>query len=74
MQEILNFATVLTVAVFVAAMISTLYASGLRLWAAGGLDKEGYARIMPRVGSVVCFSGCVFIVLFALWLMIPLFH
>ena len=39
-----------------------------------GLDREGYARIMPRVGSVICFSGCVFIVLFALWLMIPIFH
>ncbi len=74
MQEFINFATVLVVAVCVAGMISTLYASGLRLWAAGGLDREGYARIMPRVGSVVCFAGCVFIVLFALWLMIPIFH
>ena len=60
MQEFINFATVLVVAVCVAGMISTLYASGLRLWAAGGLDREGYARIMPRVGSVICFAGCVF--------------
>lgn len=74
MQELMNFATVLAVAVSVAGMISILYASGLRLWAAGGLDKDGFARIMPRVGSVVCFTGCVFIVLFALWLMIPVFH
>ena len=74
MQEFINFATVLVVAVCVAGMISTLYASGLRLWAAGGLDREGYARIMPRVGSVICFAGSVFIVLFALWLMIPIFH
>ena len=37
MQEFINFATVLVVAVCVAGMISTLYASGLRLWAAGGV-------------------------------------
>ena len=74
MQELMNFATVLIVAVGIAGCIGVMYASGLRLWAAGGLDREGYARIMPRVGSVICFTGCVFIVLFALWLMIAIFH
>ena len=74
MSQVLSFVTVLVVAVVVAGMISTLYASGLRLWAAGGIDKDGNARIMQRVGSVICFTGCVFIVLFALWLMIPFFH
>ena len=48
---------------------------GLNLWARGSvLDSRGNARIMLRAGSVVCFIACVAIVLFALWLMVPLFH
>ena len=48
---------------------------GLNLWARGSvLDSRGNARIMLRVGSVVCFTACVAIVLFALWLMVLLFH
>ena len=51
------------------------YAVGLNLWARGSvLDSRGNARIMLRAGSVVCFIACVAIVLFALWLMVPLFH
>ena len=74
-QEILNFVAVLAVAVATAGIISALYAVGLNLWARGStLDSQGNARIMLRVGSVVCFTGCVSIVLFALWLMVPLFH
>lgn len=74
-QEILNFAAVLVVTVAMAGTVSTLYAVGLRLWARGTvLDAGGNARILVRVGSVVCFTACVAVVLFALWLMIPLFH
>ena len=29
---------------------------------------------MIRLASAVCFAACVAIVLFALWLMIPMFH
>ena len=53
---------------------STLYATGLRLWAGSGVDGEGNAHLMARLGSVVCFAACIAIVLFALWLMIPMFH
>lgn len=54
MQEFINFATVLVVAVCVAGMISMLYASGLRLWAAGGLDREGCAHYAARgVGDLL---------------------
>lgn len=74
MAEITSFVTVLVVAICVACAISTLYASGLRLWAGGGLDSNGNAHILHRVCSVLCFTACVAIVLFALWLMIPLFH
>ena len=70
----MNFLIVLTVAVCIAGTISFLYASGLRLWACGAVDSEGNAHLLHRVGSVICFTTCVVIVLFALWLMIPLFH
>lgn len=74
MQEVLNFLTVLVVAVGVASTIGVLYASGLRMWAQGGIDEQGIPHLMPRIVSVVCFTACVLIVLFALWLMIPFFH
>ena len=74
MQELLNLALVLAVAVFTAGSIATLYASGLRLWAAADADLSRPAHITRRVGSAVCFAACVFIILFALWLMIPIFH
>lgn len=73
-QEIVNFITVLVAAVLISSTIGALYASGLRLWIAGKADPEGNVHVLHRIGSVVCFAGCVFIVLFALWLMIPFFH
>ncbi len=73
-HEIANFVTVLATAVGISSLIGMLYASGLRFWAEGKLDADGNAHLMHRVGSVVCFSACVFVVLFALWLMIPVFH
>mgnify|MGYP001031958755 FL=1 len=76
MQEFINFATVLVVAVCVAGMISTLYASGLRLWAKSGAPEggDGCRNYLFRFASVACFAACVVVVLFALWLMIPMFH
>ena len=71
-QEIVSFITVLVVAVCVACSISVLYASGLRLWARADGDVE--LRLTTRLASAVCFAACVAIVLFALWLMIPMFH
>lgn len=73
-QEIISFVTVLVVAVVVASAISSLYALGLRLWARGAVEAEGGAHMLPRLFSCVCFAACIAIVLFALWLMIPLFH
>lgn len=74
MQEVFNFLTVLVVAVGIAGGLGVLYASGLRLWAQGGIDSKGNARILSRLCSVICFVACVVIILFALWLMIPIFH
>lgn len=75
MAEVLNFVTVLLVAVVVASSISVLYATGLRLWAKSCVvDVHGRESITNRLFSVVCFALCVVIVLFALWLMIPQFH
>lgn len=74
LSEVANFAIVLVTAVGVASIISSLYASGLRLWAAGALDSNGNPHLFTRLCAVVCFTACVAIVLFALWLMIPAFH
>lgn len=74
LQEVASFVTVLVVAICVAGAISALYATGLRLWASGEVDAQGDAHLMARLGSVVCFAACIAIVLFALWLMVPIFH
>ena len=75
MQEVINFLTVLLVAVGIAGGIGTMYASGLRLWARSAVaEQEGDSYLGSRVVSVACFVACVVVVLFALWLMIPLFH
>ncbi|MDO5334816.1 MAG: hypothetical protein Q4F23_01895 [Coriobacteriia bacterium] len=74
MDVVMSFVAVLAVAVAVAGAIGLLYASGLRLWAAGALDSSGNAHLGYRIVSVLCFSACAVIVLFALWLMIPAFH
>ena len=75
MEEVISFFTVLIVAVVVAGAVSTLYASGLRLWSHGEEMAEGEsAHITWRIGGAVCFAACAAIILFALWLMIPLFH
>lgn len=74
MEQVMNFVLVLVVAVTIAGSIGTLYASGLRLWAKGTVNGEGEAQLMPRIGSVICFGACVIIVLFALYLIIPVLH
>lgn len=80
-QEIGSFFIVLAVAVCVAGGIGLLYAVGLRLWLGGTVARGGEASGCPagptpgrRVGAIACFAACVLIVLFALWLMIPVFY
>lgn len=53
-----------------------MYASGLRLWAKSGSPEgsDGSPNYLVRFASVACFAACVVVVLFALWLMIPMFH
>ena len=70
MQEVTGFAPVLVTAGVVAAAIATLYSCGLRLWEK---SADGGAAV-ARVISIVCFAACVAIVLFALWLIVPIFH
>lgn len=41
MQELMNFATVLIVAVGIAGCIGVMYASGLRLWSKSGAPEGG---------------------------------
>ena len=76
MQELINFATVLIVAVGIAGGIGVMYASGLRLWSKSGASQsaDGSPNYLVRFASVACFAACVVVVLFALWLMIPMFH
>lgn len=75
MEEVMNFVTVLVVAVVIAGGIGTMYATGLRLWArSAAAEQEGDNFMGSRIASVACFAACVLVVLFALWLMIPMFH
>lgn len=75
MEEVISFLTVLIVAVVIAGGIGTMYATGLRLWARStAAEQEGHGFMGTRIASVACFVACVVVVLFALWLMIPLFH
>ncbi len=75
MYELINFLTVLVVAVGVASSIAVMYATGLRLWERSAVAKqEGSGYFGPRLASVACFTACMVVVLFALWLMIPQLH
>ena len=75
MEEVISFLTVLIVAVVIAGGIGTMYATGLRLWARStAAEQEGHGFMGARIASVACFVACVVVVLFALWLMIPLCH
>ncbi|MCD7101503.1 hypothetical protein [Pseudoclavibacter sp. 13-3] len=74
MPSLISFLTVLVVAVVIASVVSTLYATALRLWESGQVDRSGDAHLIARTGSVICFSLCVAIVLFTLWLIVPQFH
>lgn len=74
MQEVMSFLTVLVVDICVAGAICVLYASGIRMWARGAVDSEGNAHLGARIVSVCCFIACVLIVLFALYMIIPVFH
>ena len=74
MQEIIKLGMVLVCSVGIASLIAILYSTGLRLWSVSAQDKEGIAHMSSRIGSALCFAGCIAIVIFALWLMIPFFH
>lgn len=51
MQEFMNFATVLIVAVGIAGCIGVMYASGLRLWAKSGAPRVEMAPL------IICFDS-----------------
>lgn len=73
-MNIVNFLIVLVCAVGIAGMLAALYANGVRLLAHSSADEEGIHHMSSRVGAAFCFSVCAAIVLFALWLIIPVFH
>ena len=74
MEQVMEFVLVLVVDICVAASISVLYATGLRMWARGAVPAGTGGHITYRLASAMCFAACVVIVLVALWLMIPIFH
>lgn len=55
MQELMNFATVLIVAVGIAGCIGVMYASGLRLWAKSGVPEGGDGS--PQLSVSIRFGG-----------------
>lgn len=70
MQEVLNFILVLACAMGIAGGLSALYANGLRLL----MTSEGTASTGRKIGSYICFGACILVIVFALWLIIPIFH
>ncbi|MDO4442369.1 MAG: hypothetical protein Q4B69_00620 [Slackia sp.] len=74
LQEMADFVTVLLVTVGVSGLVASLYACGLRLWSAQDSTSNDGSCSLRRAGSIACFVACAFVVLFALWLMIPVFH
>lgn len=70
----LSFLIVLLVATAITTTVTSLYALGLRLWASSVVTARGEANLLARTASVLCFTVCVAIVLFALWLIVPQFH
>ncbi len=73
-MNIINFLIVLVCAVGIAGMLAALYANGVRLLAHAATDEESIHHMSSRVGAAFCFGVCIAIVLFALWLIIPMFH
>lgn len=73
-MNFLNFFIVLVCAVAIAGSLAALYANGVRLLAAASIDAEGIRHMKSRVGAAFCFAICAAIVLFALWLIVPVFH
>lgn len=69
-----NFFIVLVCAVAIAGALAALYANGVRLLAHASSDEEGVRHMSSRVGAAACFAMCIAIVIFALWLMVPVFH
>ncbi len=72
-MQVMNFLLVLVIAVLVASCLGFLYATGLRL-VTGDADQEGPVNGGKKAAGYVCFGLCILIVLFALYLIIPIFH
>ncbi len=70
MSEVINFFVVLACAVGIASGMSILYATGVRLW----INSENGEAAAKRVGAFVCFGACIVLIIFALYLIIPVFH
>ena len=73
-MELRNFAIVLACSVCIAGAVGALYANGIRLLSIAQQDAEGIHHMKTRILASVSFAVCVAIVLFALWLIIPIFH
>jgi hypothetical protein len=72
-MQVANFFLVLAVATGIACGVGFLFASGLRLLVGdeGRQNQVGSAR---KALAYLCFAGCVAVVVYALYLIIPVFH
>ena len=64
-----SFLIVAGVVLLTTVVLTTFYASGVRL-----LETAGAPSAVTRVGAYACFAVCVAAVLFGLWVIIPQFH
>lgn len=72
-MQFTNFLLVLVVAVAIASCVGALYASGLRLLV-GDAGNEGHTPGGRKALAYLCFAACIAIILYALYLIIPVFH
>lgn len=60
MEEVMNFVTVLVVAVVIAGGIGTMYATGLRLWARSAAAEQEGSGFMGLSHCFRCLFCCLY--------------
>lgn len=74
LQELLNLLVVLLITAGITCSIAVLYSLCLRLLPSCRFSKALFVQAASRIGFFACGAACIAIIVFALWMMIPVFH